>query len=62
MKTINEVDNILAEMPTGDFIEICDLMDACYKTNYSADAEQKLTKAVIPYGLTTEEVLAWDAK
>ena len=62
MKNIYEIENIIGEIPVVDWAGICNLMDYCYQSNFSADAEQRLAEAIEPYGLTLEEITQWDAE
>lgn len=62
MKNIYEIENIIDEIPADAWAGICNLMDYYYQTNFSADAEQRLARAIAPYGLTAEEILTWDAE
>jgi hypothetical protein len=62
MKNIYEIENIIDGISADDWAGICNLMDYYYQSNFSADAEQRLARAIAPYGLTVEEILTWDAE
>lgn len=63
MKNIYEVSNILENMDDATFDHINnDLLNDYWCSGCSAEAEKALADAIVPYGLTVEEIVMWDAE